>query len=103
MEDDHHKNINDLCEAFLLLETKDEAYNFLKDLCTPQEISALTERWRVCQLLERGDLSYRDIHKITGASLTTIGRVCRFLKEETYYGYQTILKKLNIRKIKRGK
>jgi TrpR-related protein YerC/YecD len=84
----------DLYEALLLLEDRDEAYKFFKDLCTPQEISALTERWRVCQLLERGDLSYREINKITGASLTTIGRVSRFLKDEPYYGYQTMLKKI---------
>ena len=44
---------------------------FCKDLCTPQEIVVMTERWRVCQLLEKGDLSYRDIHMITGAILTT--------------------------------
>ncbi|MEI6187248.1 MAG: YerC/YecD family TrpR-related protein [Alphaproteobacteria bacterium] len=94
MEDDHHKNINDLCEAFLLLETKDEAYNFLKDLCTPQELLVLSERWRVCKLLEKGDYSYRDIHTITKASLTTIGRVARFLKNEPYHGYLAILNKI---------
>lgn len=83
-----------LCDALLLLETREEAYHFLKDLCTPQEISALTERWRVCQLLETGELSYREIQQITGASLTTIGRVARFLKEESYHGYQTVLDKM---------
>lgn len=89
--------INDLCETLLLIETKNEAYNFLKDLCTPQELIALAERWRVCTLLEKGDLSYRDIHNITGASLTTIGRVARFLKNEPYHGYKTLLKKFKIK------
>jgi TrpR-related protein YerC/YecD len=83
-----------LCEALLLLETPDEAYNFLKDLCTPQEVNSITERWRVCQLLEAGDLSYRDIQQITGASLTTIGRVARFLKDEPYHGYRAVLNKM---------
>ncbi len=95
MEDDHHKTV-DLCDAILQLENSTEVYNFLKDLCTPQEIMALSERWRVCQLLDRGKLSYREIHAITGASLTTIGRVSRFLKDEPYHGYQTILNKLKI-------
>jgi TrpR-related protein YerC/YecD len=94
MEDDHHKSIYDLCEALLYLETRDEAYNFLKDLCTPQELLALAERWRVCKLLEKGNHSYRDIHTITKASLTTIGRVARFLKNEPYHGYLTILNKI---------
>lgn len=94
MKNHHQKAIIDLCEALLLLETKEEAYNFLKDLCTPQEIGVLAERWKVCKLLNKGDLSYRDIQIITGASLTTIGRVARFLKDEPYHGYLTILNKM---------
>jgi len=85
---------DDLCAAFLLLESRKEVFNFLKDLCTPQEIQALAERWRVCRLLDQGNLSYREIHSLTGASLTTIGRVARFLKEEPYHGYKKILEKI---------
>lgn len=88
----------DLFEAILLLENRDEVYRFFKDLCTPQEIATITERWRVCQLLEKGDLSYRDIHALTGASLTTIGRVARFLKDEPYHGYVHVLQKIKARK-----
>ena len=94
MKNNHRSAITDLCEALLLLKTKDEVGSFLKDLCTPQEIEALAERWRVCRLLEKGDLSYRDIHKISGASLTTIGRVARFLKDEPHNGYRRMLKKI---------
>ena len=92
--DSKNHELADLCDAILLLKNKNEALNFLKDLCTPQEISALNERWKVCQLLERGNLSYREIHKLTGASLTTIGRVARFLKDESYHGYLTILQRI---------
>jgi TrpR-related protein YerC/YecD len=94
MESDNHEATYELCNALLLLENKNEAYSFMKDLCTPQEIEALSERWRVCRLLDEGGLSYREIHRITGASLTTIGRVARFLKGESYSGYRLILKKL---------
>jgi len=102
MEDDHHKNLDELCTALLLLETLEEARNFLKDLCTPKEISSLAERWRVCRLLENKDLSYREIHRATGASLTTIGRVSRFLKNEPYHGYLKILNKLKRMKNENG-
>jgi TrpR-related protein YerC/YecD len=87
-------DIINLYEAILLLKTDKELKKFFKDLCTPQEIESLSERWRVCQLLEQGDLSYRDIHAITGASLTTIGRVARFLKDEPHKGYKNILQKM---------
>lgn len=90
MEDDHHI---DLYEALLFLENKEEAYNFLKDLCTPQELNALIERWKVCQLLDQG-LPYRKIHLMTKASLVTIGRVARFLKNEPYKGYRKLLDKI---------
>ena len=94
MKEDHLKEINELCDVILILENRKEAFHFLKDLCTPQELSSLAERWRVCKLLDQGDLSYRDIHKLTGASLTTISRVARFLKDEPYHGYKNILNKI---------
>jgi TrpR-related protein YerC/YecD len=81
----------DLLEALLLLRTKDEAYRFLKDLLTPQEFSSFEERWKVCQLLDEGKLSYRDIHQKSGVSVVTIGRVARFLNDESYQGYRLIL------------
>jgi TrpR-related protein YerC/YecD len=83
----------DLLEVLPLLESAEEAKNFLTDLCTPSEIASFRERWKVCQLLGRGDLSYREIKEITGASLTTIGRVARFLHTEQYGGYKTMLEK----------
>lgn len=96
MDPDHHHTAQlQLCEALLSLKNKEEAFLFLKDLCTPQELSALSERWRVCKLLADGELSYREIHKLTGASLTTIGRVARFLKDEPYHGYRLILNRQN--------
>ena len=88
----------DLFDTIIHLKTTAQAESFLKDLCTPQEINALRERWRVCQLLAPGELSYREIHAITGASLTTIGRVARFLNEEPYEGYRTMLNKLKNKK-----
>ena len=85
---------DELFDAILFLENKDEVGRFMKDLCTPQEIEAMAERWRVCKMLESGDLSYRQINQETGASLTTITRVARFLKIEPHHGYTTILEKI---------
>ena len=94
---DHNKSVKSLCKAFLLLETEEEFFNFLKDLCTPAELTALSERWLICQALNDG-LSYREIQNKVGASLTTIGRVARFLKDEPYCGYSTLLQKLSNKK-----
>ena len=91
-------DLQDLCQAFLLLKDVQEVENFLKDLCTPQEIRALADRWVVCRMLEEDNLSYREINAQTGASLVTIGRVARFLKDEPHHGYRTILDRIKRKK-----
>ncbi len=67
-----------LCEAMLTLRTTEECRAFLHDLCTPAELQAMTDRWAVVQMLQRG-LPYREINRLTGVSVTTIGRVARYL------------------------
>lgn len=93
--------VQELYQALLLIKDPQEMAIFFKDLCTPQEIRALAERWRVCQLLHAGDLSYREINSLTGASLATVCRVARFLKEEPNHGYQLVLERLPKKTVKK--
>ena len=88
-------HVGSLCEALTALETADEAHAFLRDICSPAEIKALAERWRIALLLDAGELSYREIAAKTGASTTTVGRVSRFLKEEPHQGYRIIIDRLH--------
>ena len=81
-----------LSEALTNLETPREARDFLEDLCTPAELEAMVDRWRVAQLLDQG-LPYREIREMTGVSVTTIGRVARFIEQGTG-GYRTLLDRL---------
>jgi TrpR-related protein YerC/YecD len=67
-----------LYAAVLALETVDEARAFFRDLCTPAELQAMADRWAVVELLGRG-LPYREIQRLTGVSVTTVGRVARYL------------------------
>jgi TrpR-related protein YerC/YecD len=68
-----------------------ECRNFFKDLCTPAELQALVDRWQVVELLQQ-DLPYRRIHDLTGVSVTTIGRVARYLTDG-FGGYATALER----------
>lgn len=79
---------DELCEALLTPKTREEMRRLLRDLCTPSELRALAERWHVARLLDRTDLSYREIHDGTGVSTTTIVRVGRFLRQEPNQGYR---------------
>lgn len=67
-----------LSEAFAGISDAKNAHAFLQDICTPAELQALADRWQVVLLL-RQDLSYRAINEKTGVSVTTIGRVARYL------------------------
>ncbi len=89
-----------LCRALNSLETVDECRRFLKDLCTPAELQALVDRWQVVELL-REDLPYRRIHDLTGVSVTTIGRVARFLTDG-FGGYQAALERLAPRRSRKS-
>lgn len=82
-----------LCTALATLRSPDEVRAFLRDLCTPMEIQAMADRWAVVDLLRR-DLPYREIHRRSGVSLTTIGRVARFLMRGSG-GYETAAQRLS--------
>ncbi len=79
-ERQQHDAEDTLFEAVISLRTVKDCRDFFKDLCTPAELQALVDRWQVVQYLEQ-DLPYRKIHDLTGVSVTTIGRVARFLSD----------------------
>lgn len=68
-----------LYAAVMTLQSVAEARDFFRDLCTPAELQAMADRWRVVGLLREGR-PYREIHDMTGVSVTTIGRVARFIE-----------------------
>ena len=75
---DAEASIDALARVFAALASTGDARAFLEDLCTPAELEALADRWRVVPLLLEG-VAYREIHERTGVSVTTIGRIARCL------------------------
>src|ERR1700753_4004629 len=71
-----------LCRALMALETLAHFRAFLRDLCTPAKLEALTDRWRVVPYLLEG-LAYREIHERTAVTVATTGRAARFLSQGT--------------------
>jgi len=84
-------SLNELCDALARIDNSQAMRAVIIDLCTPAEMRALAERWRVAQMLAEGEKSYREISAETGVSTTTIGRVSRFLKDEPHGGYRLLL------------
>lgn len=81
-----------LAEAMVRLRTTAQMRAFLEDLCTPAELEAMTDRWKVVPLLLDG-VPYREIHDRTLVSVTTIGRVARTL-DRGAGGYAAAIKRL---------
>ena len=83
------EDLQALAKAFLLLKTEEECTAFLKDVCTYQELRALSQRLHVARLL-RKQYVFHEIVQETGASTATISRVNRTLRDSTG-GYQAVL------------
>ena len=46
--------LDDLCDALLVLRTRDEAAAFLRDICSLHELESLSHRWQAARMLDRG-------------------------------------------------
>lgn len=91
------KNLDDLYEAILQLETVEECRLFFKDLCTIPELKALSQRFQVAKLLMENHV-YSDIVAETGASTATISRVNRSISYDGSGGYNIVFDRLNEKK-----
>lgn len=89
-ETDADASFRALAKALAGLGKADDVSAFLQDLCTPAELEAMADRWRVVPLLLQG-VPYREIHDRTLVSVTTIGRVARTL-ERGAGGYAAAVK-----------
>jgi TrpR-related protein YerC/YecD len=85
------KEIDDLYNAILQLDSLDECRRFFRDLLTEYEINEFVERWKAAKMLAEG-IPYTQIEAETGLSTRTIARVGRWLKKGRG-GYSLIMKK----------
>ena len=86
------ENIDFLIRSILALETEEEVFNFLCDLCTVTELQSISQRLVVAKMLSDKEV-YSDIVKKTKASTATISRVNRSLKYGND-GYEIIFDRL---------
>lgn len=85
--------LDELYEAILCLETKEECSAFFEDLCTVLELQTISQRLQVAKML-RDSHVYSDIVAATGASTATISRVNRSLNYQSKNGYDIVFQRL---------
>ena len=81
MAKDHPTGKSGLYAAFLELETPEECYRFLQDVCSYAELSAMEQRYNIAEKLMRKQ-SYTSIMGNIGASSAIISRVSRVLSRD---------------------
>jgi len=72
------RQLDQLFDAILSLETREECYKFFDDIATMNEVQSLAQRLQVAKMLNNGS-TYNEIEKQTNASTATISRVRRCL------------------------
>lgn len=77
----HDPSVEDLFKAILCLKDVSECYAFFEDICTPNELLSVSQRYHVGEMLLE-NYTYKEISDTTGASTTTISRVKRLLNDE---------------------
>lgn len=86
------KQLDQLFDAILSLENREECYRFFDDLATMNEIQSLGQRLQVAKMLSEG-ATYNAIEEETTVSTATISRVRRCIDYGSD-GYEIVLKRM---------
>ncbi len=82
-------SLKHLAHTIHTIKTESDLLNFLRDLCTHEELADLSIRWQIVRLLHQG-MPYRKVAEKTGVSTTTVTRIAHWLHHGTG-GYQAVL------------
>ena len=88
----HSEEIDELFDAILTLEDREDCYRFFEDICTINEIHAISQRLQVAKLL-RSKKTYNEIEQLTKASTATISRINKCIVYGAD-GYKRVLDRL---------
>ena len=91
MANDFNLLLNELYEAFLKLETKDECEKFLSDLCTKTELLSMSQRLKAAKMLLDGK-TYGEVTEATAISSATLAKVSKCVRYGDG-GYESIINK----------
>jgi TrpR-related protein YerC/YecD len=90
MEDDKIL-LEELYQAFIKLETKEECESFLADLCTKTELFSMSQRLAAAKMLLDGK-TYSEVTEATEISSGTLSKVSRCVRYGAG-GYKRIIEK----------
>ena len=92
MDKKYPTEVDELFDAILSLNSREECYMFFEDALTYKEILDIAQRLKAAKMLMNGE-NYAVVSKTTGMSTATISRVNKCL-EYGGGGYRSVLEKL---------
>lgn len=81
MDSKNKEMVNNLLEAIMTLETKEECERFFCDLCSVEELNKISRRVLIAKLIIEGE-NYRSILGKTNTANITISRIKTILNKE---------------------
>ena len=86
------EDIDQLFDAILTLQDREDCYRFFEDICTINEIHSIAQRLQVARLLHQ-KRTYNEIEAATNASTATISRINKCLVYGAD-GYKRVLERM---------
>ncbi len=81
--------VEDLADALVSIDDREEMLAFLRDVCSFNEIATLSQRLAVARLVDAG-VPYAEVARRLGASTATVTRVAQWLRHGEG-GYRLVL------------
>ena len=92
MKNFHSEAVDTLVKGLLKLETEEDCFAFLEDVCTIKELQDMAQRFDVALKLSDG-FNYNQVSAATGASSATISRVNKCLMYGNN-GYKNVIDRI---------
>lgn len=92
----HNEAVDELFDAILCLQSREDCYKLFEDLCTIKEVNDMAQRLRAAKMLLGGS-TYEQIVKSAEISTATISRINRCIQYGAG-GYREVIERAEKRK-----
>lgn len=80
--DSNMNNIKEIANLIYKMKSADEIYGFLSEILTESELSVLSKRWRILNMLSQG-FTQREVSKELSVSLCKVTRGAKIIKDNS--------------------
>ncbi len=87
-------DVKEIANLIAKMNTEDDIYGFLSEMLTESELSVLSKRWRIINMLKQG-ATQREVSKELSVSLCKVTRGAKILKNNASVTNRYLIKEKN--------